>query len=79
MRWRRARRTAYYQRLGDRFLDRMDATTAARCAAIKACHDGPDAMAALLDDLGERIAAERARMAQHPSENPTTTLGASHV
>ena len=61
MRWRRARRTAYYQRLGDRFLDRMDATTAARCAAIKACHDGPDAMAALLDDLGERIAAERAR------------------
>ena len=61
MRWRRARRTAYYQRLGDRFLDRMDATTAARCAALKACHDGPDAMAALLDDLGERIAAERAR------------------
>ena len=61
MRWRRARRTAYYQRLGEDFLRRMDATTAARCAAIKACHDGPDAMAALLDDLGRRIAAERAR------------------
>ena len=61
MRWRRARRTAYYQRLGEDFLRRMDATTAARCAAIEACHDGPDAMAALLDDLGRRIAAERAR------------------
>lgn len=61
MRWRRARRTAYYQRQGERVLARMDATTAARCAAIKACHDGPDAMAALLDDLGKRIAVERAR------------------
>ena len=61
MRWRRARRTAYYQRLGEHHLRRMDATTAARCAAIEACHDGPDAMAALLDDLGRRIAAARAR------------------
>lgn len=48
----------------------------------------PDAMAALLDDLGKRIAAERARhgfpeptptVAQHPSENHRPPLGASHV
>ena len=58
---RRARRTAHYQALGEHHLRRMDATTAARCAAIKACHDGPDAMDALLDDLGRRIAAEQAR------------------
>lgn len=88
MRWRRARRTAYYQRLGEDFLRRMDWHVDGRCAAIKACHDGPDAMAALLDDLGKRIAAERARhgfpeptptMAQHPSENHRPPLGASHV
>jgi len=58
---RRDRRTAHYQRLGEDFLRRMDQRTAARCAAIRACHDGPDAMAALLDDLGKRIAAEQAR------------------
>ena len=61
MRWRRARRTAYYQRLGEHHLRRMDWHVDGRCAAIKACHDGPDAMDALLDDLGRRIAAERAR------------------
>ena len=61
MRWRRARRTAYYQRLGEHHLRRRDWHVDGRCAAIKACHDGPDAMDALLDDLGRRIAAERAR------------------
>jgi len=58
---RRDRRIAYYQELGEHHLRRMDWHVDGRCAAIKACHDGPDAMAALLDDLGKRIAAERAR------------------